>query len=655
MKKLFTLLMLLCICVGGWAVDYTVKLNGSTIGTKTAESKEALQATLPNYINYEWDGDILNTSYKSGVLPFEIGKVYIIFFYNGGHYYWNDDNSGQANEVRDGGNPKDISNRAELENFANTRWTMGGDWLNGFKFINADTNKFLYSNATSISTSFSLHASNATAFDPVKQRNNYWRFYIHGQTAYFIAHTSHNTHRVAMYNTTDYGITDEGGASCVRFEEDNYTSSAVKNLLEAIDNNKVGYPVKDDAAFSDILSTLRTMENTSSVTLEQYNKYKSALAYTTVNLPKDGKAYYLVNYQMRATNNYQLYGKWMMKYNENHTLGTEYYTGQEPNENNIFICRQVGEKFTFVTKDGYYLRHYSGDHAGSLSETYDANQLLTIQKHTKESSYVFPENEKYSGLLAIRGNRNGTANACIIVNGSNGYYDNTSGMLVRNQSPSNQYSTAWRLIEVDNPNTIKLTNPNKEAEKKTLLDKRYVGTFSAPYAVKLRDGVEAYIASVSNDVVTFTKLGAGNIVPKNTGVMLYAPDAQDNITEPAIPAIETVNMTGSNNAFVGSNAGSVVMQSDYYYVLGKKEAGVGFYPAVVESTLARNKAYLDLSQHPQVSAFRFDFEGDGITTDISSVMGLNKQNEGVAYDLAGRRCNTNAKGISIVGGKKVIR
>lgn len=440
----------------------------------------------------------------------------------------------------------------------------------------------------------------------------------------------------------------------------------VDEAMQHIQNSEIGYPDKTNASNLEAIAALAQYQTgQTSVTSDNYTAAYAALNavynLTNINLPKDGHMYVLTNIagdtNKTKHNLYESESGDKIKWSVYENLGSD-------GDKAKFICRKNGSNFTFVNaKTGHYLV-WRGADAGynnykGYTEAYDDTYArLNVQRAVYSANNMASATgqEDLFGWVCICGQRPSYSaiDKCFIYSTTGN--DNFNQTTNHTEYYSESLSTMFAIEEVPNPNTIKLTNPNKSDEiaKQTLLDKRYVGTFSAPYAVQLSEDVEAYIASVSDNVVTFAKLGNdGHIVPKNTGVLLYAPDATQNITASAVPAISTVTIEDGTNAFVGSNAGSVVMQSGYY-VLGKKEAGVGFYPAVVESTLARNKAYLDLSQH-QVSAFRFDFEGEGITTDISSVLGLNKQNDGVAYDLAGRRCNINAKGISIIGNKKVIR
>ena len=85
------------------------------------------------------------------------------------------------------------------------------------------------------------------------------------------------------------------------------------------------------------------------------------------------------------------------------------------------------------------------------------------------------------------------------------------------------------------------------------------------------------------------------------------------------------------------------------YILGQDEQGVGLFPlSSADRTLASWKAYYVPAGETSARAFYF-----------SDVTGLNKAtlqnaNEGVTYDLQGRRVQNAQKGLYIVNGKKVL-
>ena len=86
------------------------------------------------------------------------------------------------------------------------------------------------------------------------------------------------------------------------------------------------------------------------------------------------------------------------------------------------------------------------------------------------------------------------------------------------------------------------------------------------------------------------------------------------------------------------------------YVLAMPEgAQVGFYKAIVGSTISAGKAYLEPENASGIKAFLFG--GD----DATSIANVEKTIEtGAIYNLAGQRLQKMQKGINIINGKKVL-
>lgn len=422
---------------------------------------------------------------------------------------------------------------------------------------------------------------------------------------------------------------------------------------------RVGYPTRE-CALNLFLNYSTAYDG--GVTADNYetarNEYNNVISTIEINLPEDGKAYYFVNYQMASSTNKTLTGnKWMVKYNDNdNTLGTTQFTEGEttPTDANIFYCRKIdGNRFIFVTKDGRYLRYYGSNDSrnGALSEEYSENNgTLTVNKQALNGSETQVTIDECLGFVTLNGYRNpDNNNAPVIVQGHTGNYNAATSSIIRFNNNTDQYSTAFRIIEATNQNVIKLTRP--ESPVSGGLNGKYVGTFSAPYNVELRNGVEAYTANVEDDKVVFTKLGdEGKIVPKNTGVLLYAPEAPDNITMNAVPAAVTSLPDVGNNKLIATNREgvSVPAATNAYILANDATKGVKFYIlSQSERNIARNKAYLDLTG-TSVRSFVFDFED--VTTDIDMNNTDSKQND-VTYDLTGRRINKAYQGIVVRNGK----
>lgn len=446
----------------------------------------------------------------------------------------------------------------------------------------------------------------------------------------------------------DTRTSDQGS----RMTIEDVTDDVVARLMSTITtvNSKIGtlgYP-KSAPALADFTA----------LNAANYFNAKAALAdvyaSTDIVLPEDGKAYYFVNYQMASNTNKTLSGnKWIVKYNDDYTLSTEAYTDQVATDANIFVARKVeNNRFVFVTKDGRFLRYYGSNdnRAGALSENYSVNDgSVTINKQQLNDANTQVTLDECFGFVTLNGYRSASnSNADIIVRGDNGAYNATSSSIIRYNSATDQYSTAFRMIEVPDGNTnkVKLTNPNPDGTSG--LNGKYVGTFSAPYAVELPNDVKAYTATVEGTTVTFNEIN-GNIVPKNVGVLLYAEGANSDINKNAVPAIEAAP-TISENALVASTGEEIPVGS---YILANKNNHVAFYLINPDSrTVAKNKAYLSVPTGSNPSAFRFDFEDENTLTGIETI---ESNANSAVYDLQGRRVQTAKSGLYIMGGKKVIR
>lgn len=182
-------------------------------------------------------------------------------------------------------------------------------------------------------------------------------------------------------------------------------------------------------------------------------------------------------------------------------------------------------------------------------------------------------------------------------------------------------------------------------------------SFYAPVAVTLPEGanVKAYYITGSYEVngTTYATLTeVGNVIPANTGVLLYSETpATYNLT---IGGEATAN---ENNWLTGTAASTYI--SDEAYVLGLADNKIGLYLAEKNqqgnTTWINNgfKAYLPASKvSTSANTLRFSFGGE--TTAIESVVNNGADANAPIYDLSGRRVANAVKGgIYIQNGKKV--
>lgn len=433
------------------------------------------------------------------------------------------------------------------------------------------------------------------------------------------------------------------------------TAEEISELQEKISNvykacttpgvNRVGYPnaTNNSTTINALLPYTNNFDN--SITASNYNDALAALnavyALTDVYLPESGKAYRIYNVTKNGTKRVVYYDGTTLKITSNGT--TEVPAGKE----GVFICGQDAQKFFFTNNSGKYFRVSSTDKVKPASASYgemvNSNNVnaLTISKMSTVNACT---DEQRFGLLMIKGYADFSgANGEHYLMGSNAqnFVQGWAGLQMFEDAAQ---SIGFLFEEVENPNVIKLTKPASNVEGG--LNGKYVGTFSAPYAVELPEGVVAYTAEVNEakTVVTFNEI-EGNVVPKNTGVLVYKESATEAVNAPAVPAISTTSI--ENNAFEAMVNGEIPANS---YALSNGTHGVGFYLYNTAKN-AKNKAYIPASvAGSNLSAFRFDFEGT-----LTGIETIENENSNVIYDLQGRRVQNAKSGLYIVNGKKVIR
>lgn len=173
------------------------------------------------------------------------------------------------------------------------------------------------------------------------------------------------------------------------------------------------------------------------------------------------------------------------------------------------------------------------------------------------------------------------------------------------------------------------------------------------------DSVEAYIATGCSSTHLMLEKVTGNILPKETGVIVKANQGTYSFNYTIEEAEEDVTslLTGTTaNEYIQGNA----------YVLSIVNGELGLYKATLNKNATggddnthflnnANKAYLPATAigatAQQSAGFRFSFGG---TTAIEEITDERAQSTEI-YDLQGRRVKEiTAPGIYIVNGKKVL-
>lgn len=203
---------------------------------------------------------------------------------------------------------------------------------------------------------------------------------------------------------------------------------------------------------------------------------------------------------------------------------------------------------------------------------------------------------------------------------------------------------------------IQVTLTTTDAKRDELLSGiefgQTIGTFSAPYATVIPEGVTAYYAEQAYEggTVTLTPIEEGKALPANQGVILMGEVGVNSVM--FIPATDETEADLNANTFSHSATSSVVMESNDY-ILANGGQGIGFYKAKQGSTLKQGKAFFRLPAGAAPLSLVLKFGGN--TTDIDFI-GTDMDNvDEPIFDVYGRQVTQILKGrVYIKNGKKFI-
>ncbi len=378
-------------------------------------------------------------------------------------------------------------------------------------------------------------------------------------------------------------------------------NTLLSNANSVLDKTGVGYP---KASYHDTLvekydaANVAESEKSWAKYCDLNDAYTTYINTTDINLPEDGKAYYIVNAQLNASgvmepNKYVLY-------NDNDKMTVKTYPATL-DESCIWVVRKIDEGYyalVSATGNGGYI-HWTNndDEKRSLATAYsEANSENKTKMHIakiEHSSYVIPSNEQLFGYLSLRGYRisNKGSDAPIIFKGTEAAFDATEGDLVRYKSGDNisQFSTAVQFVEATDytANQVSLKAPKKT-------DGKTYSSIYLPYPVKVPAGVTAYYCTLSGNALHLNEMG--DKIPAQTGAILIGGSSAS--TQTLVPATtETTSENVSDNVLSGvlTNTVTSTLGSKIYVLNGGQEAGIGFYPYSQNATLTANKAYYNAS------------------------------------------------------------
>lgn len=191
---------------------------------------------------------------------------------------------------------------------------------------------------------------------------------------------------------------------------------------------------------------------------------------------------------------------------------------------------------------------------------------------------------------------------------------------------------------------------------------RYYGSIYCPNALTLPAGIKAYrLNRISDDGGYMLKpIDSGSILPANTPAVLISDEgvSSDPSGNWSLNPNDRTVMTESNlfsgvfidTANPGKNAGT----SSTVYVLGSKNASIGFYP-YTGANIPAFKAYHQLDQPSSAAPARFLFIIDDSGTSTALTIPQSTDTPSVYYDLQGRRIHNPLPGhLYISNGQKIV-
>lgn len=437
----------------------------------------------------------------------------------------------------------------------------------------------------------------------------------------------------------DAAVSIEGNTINVNYT---YKLEYIKPLAEAaLAKTGVGYPTANAATRTALAEVVKGTDATAIG-----NALKAFQTSTEdIQLPEDGKAYYIKVPYINGTANY-LYSDGNNE--TSNRVGNKADDQITDKNDKVFVCHIVNGKYMFATNHGTYLSWAdSGDgnksyKTSAQTTTYVAQNDWTIEPATLDKgqgSVSLTDRADVFGLVQMKAlGKDGTTN----------YYLNSriDGDFVSQHANDKFYDTGWNNMnrscyyqfeEVEYPNTITFH------DAQNINGVSHIATFSAPFATIIPEGVKAYYVSAKGTEATMTAIDA-EAIPANQGVILTS---ESGAAATMVPAASETAATITGNQLGHSAGAAKTLTAGEGYILGNGSEGTAFYPCKAGS-LPINKAYL-LGNGENAIVMNFGNAVTGINTIAAPASA-----KAPIFDLSGRRVVKATKGLYIQNGKKVI-
>lgn len=470
---------------------------------------------------------------------------------------------------------------------------------------------------------------------------------IPDESNFYLSENPGNYYTVIDINSDDRIIT----VSVVSKSDYN---TLLSNAYSVLDKTGVGYP---KASYHDTLVEKYNAANVaeSEKSLAKYSDlneaYTTYINTTNINLPEDGKAYYIINGQCNESNIMEP-NKYVL-YNSNDKMSVKPYSVETLDESCIWVVRKIEDGYyalVSATGNGGYI-HWTNntDENRSLVTTYSEgdnnnNTKMHIAKIV-HSSNVIPTNAQLFGYLSLRGYRavNNGSDSPLIFKGVSAGFDSTIEDIVRykNGNTISQFSSAVQFVEVPNytANQVSLKAPKKT-------DGKTYSSIYLPYPVKVPEGVKAYYCTLNENSLHLEDIGEK--IPAQTGAILIG--GTEASTQTLVPATSETSKNVDANVLAGvlSNTLTSNLGSRIYVLNGGQSAGIGFYPYSKDATLTANKAYYNASAQGARDFYLF-----GSDDSATGIEGLSEDvdNQNETFDNT-RKVLLDGKVVVVRNGKK---
>lgn len=439
-------------------------------------------------------------------------------------------------------------------------------------------------------------------------------------------------------NYYDVAVSIEGNTINVNYT---YKLEYIKPLAEAaLAKTGVGYPTANAATRTALQNAVKA-DNATAIG----NALKAFQTSTEdIQLPEDGKAYYIKVPYINGTANY-LYSDGNNE--TSNRVGNKADDQITDKNDKVFVCHIVNGKYMFATNHGTYLSWAdSGDGTKSYktsaqTTTYVAQNDWTIEPATLEKGagiVSLTNRADVFGYVQMKGlGKDGRTtyylnsrinDAFVAANPADKFYDANNGV---------NRSCYYQFEEVEYPNTINFN------AAQNINGVSHIATFSAPFATIIPAGVKAYYVSAKGAEATMTAIDA-QAIPANQGVILTS-ESGDAAT--MVPAAGETAATITGNQLGHSAGAARALTAGEGYILGNGSEGTAFYPCKAGS-LPINKAYL-LGNGENAIVMNFGNAVTGINTIAAPASA-----KAPIFDLSGRRVVKATKGLYIQNGKKFI-